>query len=263
MTRLDFFHEPSFPDLNGVKSVENTTVIIFIFIAVAAFFFFRTVQKPGLQKNAEGEENFGGPSKNRFDPGPCLADNLNLEWEISYTDRNGECTERRITVRSLYGKKYPKFVFAFCHLRNEMRHFDLYSISRAIEVDTGYHIPVTYQLIPWINDHQNRLRDVQRQTTITTDVSGFGVTLIIETGGETFTVDVEHAEANGDRSIIRGKARRAKTSTKRAWSGQKSFYSNTCTTVALAETGEVFDPDSTFRILANGQVPISPSSSTH
>lgn len=250
----------------------DNAVPFLVFGGVAVYFLLRMIRKPKWQREAEEREKAQAPKWGiqgtaaqvaptpRFDPGPSLADNLNLVWDIAYTDRNGESTERRITVRSLHGKRYPKFAFAFCHLRNEMRHFDLYSITRATEADTGFEVPVTYQLIPWIGNREDRLRAARLRTTAEADVSAFGVSLIVEAGGETFTVAVEHASANGEFSTIRGKAKRARTDTKRAWSGQKTFYSNSCTLVALAETGEVFDPDATFRILASGQVPVSPSS---
>lgn len=85
-----------------------------------------------------------------FDPGPMLADDLNLSWQIRYCDPTGRRTERQITVHSLFGERHPKYAYAHCHLRNDMRHFNLYNVEEATDVETGEVIPVTYGLLDWI-----------------------------------------------------------------------------------------------------------------
>ncbi len=96
-----------------------------------------------------------------FDLGEVKASNLNMDWDITYEDRNGEITERRITVKSLHGERhYPKYAFAYCHLRKEPRHFNLYNIHEAYIGDTYQEVPVTYHLLDWIDDQLGGTEEV-------------------------------------------------------------------------------------------------------
>ncbi|PJK29962.1 hypothetical protein [Minwuia thermotolerans] len=93
------------------------------------------------------------PYSGSFDAGPTLLGNLDAEWDIWYEDRNGRTSKRRITVRSLHGAKYPKYVRAWCHGRRDWRHFNLYNVRNAIDVETGEKVPVTRHLIDWLETH--------------------------------------------------------------------------------------------------------------
>lgn len=106
-----------------------------------------------LLVNAKSARRSGTQLTPAFDPGPTMADGLNLDWQIVYTDRDGETTTRTITVKSLHGEQWPKYAFAFCHLRKEPRHFNLYNIQKAVDARTGKSVPVTDHLLDWIRDH--------------------------------------------------------------------------------------------------------------
>ncbi len=96
-----------------------------------------------------------------FDPGPMLADGLALEWDIVYRNREGQQSERRITVKSLYGNRYPKYVLAYCHLRREDRHFNLYNCIEARDVNTGDVVPVTNHLLKWLAGRASQMGSVR------------------------------------------------------------------------------------------------------
>lgn len=174
-----------------------------------------------------------------FDPGPIIADDLSLDWDIRYIDRDGVVTDRRITVNSLHGSKHPRWATAFCHLRRDIRHFNLYNVDTAVDVDTGENIPVTYHLLDWIADQERRKRD---------DISDKGITLEIVTNdaynrpSERWAIDVTSAiiQPNG-LCAIRGKGRREKTTSMRKWTGTKSFYADMCKSITDKASGEVFD----------------------
>lgn len=61
-------------------------------------------------------------------PHPIFADYI-----ISYCDRNGNSTERRITIQRIDGD----LIHAYCHLRHDRRMFYMSSISKCINCDSG------------------------------------------------------------------------------------------------------------------------------
>ncbi len=93
-------------------------------------------------------------ARSDFDPGPILADHLDMNWSIVYRDGQGNTSRRVITVQSLHGTKYPKYAYAYCHLRKEMRHFNLYNVVKAEDLESGEEVPVTNHLLDWIEDIQ-------------------------------------------------------------------------------------------------------------
>ncbi|WP_339774225.1 hypothetical protein [uncultured Thalassospira sp.] len=163
-----------------------------------------------------------------FNPGPALRSGLNLIWDIEYADRDGVVTNRRITVKSLHGQKYPKFAKAWCHLRNEERHFDLYNIQSATEVLSGQQIPVTYQLLTFLNDQATRWHPVEPPISLT----------ITDAEGRVWLFKAEHVRAFQSSATIRGHGQVIKSDKQRKWSGTKSFYANMCQSIAFTETGE-------------------------
>lgn len=191
-------------------------------------------------------------SEIQFDPGPTILTDINVEWEIVYQDRDDEQTERRITVRSVHGSKYPKYIKAYCHLRNEERHFNLYNILKGKEAETGSPIPQRVNDIPaWINGHEQRLMKISNKI----DIQRRKIALIIRTrDGATFDVTVNEAFVKNGTSAIRGRAVKQNREGERKWAGQKTFYSHMCEAVFSRDTGEIFaDINEVFSSIAKGQ----------
>lgn len=163
-----------------------------------------------------------------FDPGPLIRDNINSEWDIEYVDRDGVVTSRRITVKALYGKKYPKFAKAWCHLRQEERHFNLYNMETAIEVSSGRKVPVTYQLIEFLDSHASRLHPVENPINLT----------ITDTQDRVWAFEVQFVRAFQGSAHLQGHGKIIKSDKSRKWSGDKSFYPSMCKSIILTETGE-------------------------
>jgi|TARA_B110000902_G_C14260941_1_gene569735 DNA polymerase III epsilon subunit-like protein len=49
---------------------------------------------------------------------------LGKDYRLLYLDAKGNCTERIITIRRIYGNSMTKWIEAHCHLRMEMRTFN-------------------------------------------------------------------------------------------------------------------------------------------
>lgn len=84
------------------------------------------------------------PSPAAYDPGPVLAKRLRYDAVIVYRDRDGEHTQRRVTVLALHGDRdrrtgfvYARVVQAFCHLRREPRHFVVSRVAALADPETG------------------------------------------------------------------------------------------------------------------------------
>jgi hypothetical protein len=87
------------------------------------------------------------PHVDEFDAGPVLAQGLDLLAEIAYRDRDGAPTKRRITVRRLHGSEDPeygntgwifvRYAYAWCHERQDYRHFAVSRIESLTDLSTG------------------------------------------------------------------------------------------------------------------------------
>ena len=78
------------------------------------------------------------------DGGPVLASGLHYDAEIVYRDRGDVQTVRRITVQRLHGERdldtgwiYARYAFAWCHLRQDFRHFAVSRIEALTDPETG------------------------------------------------------------------------------------------------------------------------------
>lgn len=104
-------------------------------------------------------------------------------FQINYRDRDGETTERKITVKRIYRENYRNYIEAYCHLRRDNRTFILeriegYLIDTATgemidpdalsplktqqkqavsgdELNTALHLKVTETSEGWVLHHPN------------------------------------------------------------------------------------------------------------
>lgn len=170
-----------------------------------------------------------------FDPGPLIR-RVNEDWNIVYKDRNGERTSRNISVKALYGDTYPKYAEAYCHLRREVRHFNLYNVMTATDVESGLPVPVTYHLLNWL-DRKELRRDDGRITDLDHPLN-------IETvSGETWNFTLQGVIVLDGVPHARGRGTRARSDVHRQWTGNKTFTPDTCATVTDGATGEVRDTE--------------------
>jgi len=86
-----------------------------------------------------------------FDPGAALRQGIERDWHIHYMDRQGRKSRRRITVKSVHGEDYPRYIRAFCHLRHDNRFFAVAAISQAQDIATGLSVPLGSALLPWLD----------------------------------------------------------------------------------------------------------------
>jgi hypothetical protein len=97
-----------------------------------------------------------------------LSAELNEDWQIQlprtrmllrYKDGSGNITDSAIEIVRLYGTDVrgaplPTRIFAFCHLRREMRSFRLDRITYAADGDTGELIK---SVKAWLRDRGARI----------------------------------------------------------------------------------------------------------
>lgn len=153
-----------------------------------------------------------------FDPGPTLRDGMNEDWRIRYVDRDGEETSRTITVLALHGETHPKYIFAFCHLRQDHRHFNVYNVQAATDAD-GNKVPVAYQLLPWLDQRDQRRHDRVEHVL----AEPVPVTMRNDTTGEVWDMQISTVLIRYGVPLVRGRATRRKTPHHRKWTGQKTF----------------------------------------
>ncbi|MDF1734934.1 MAG: hypothetical protein P1U37_06585 [Minwuia sp.] len=159
-----------------------------------------------------------------FDPGPTLRDGMNEDWRIEYVDRDDVQTTRTITVLSLHGEKYPKYIHAFCHLRQDHRHFNVYNIVTVTDA-AGHAVPVTRHLLDWL--HQRDLGTIggggEGNRVEHELAEPVPVVIRNDRTGETWDMQVSVFMVRYGTPLIRGRATRRKTKHHGKWTGQKTF----------------------------------------
>lgn len=187
--------------------------------------------------------------------GKVLVGNLALNWRIEYQDNNGVVTTRDIIVRELIGRKYPHYARAFCLLRKEVRHFQLYRMSGVLQDGAPIKNPQEYADLLWREHIGEAPRGTAAEKLATERRTAQpGVTLGIRTEQGTFHVEVVEYRVTPQRIVIRGKAHRLPTEQKKAWRGAKTFYLSASDEVFDIETGELI-PDVDTALLAPTSAP--------
>ena len=212
--------------------MDFVVVVFFvIFLAVFLFAIFSQLQSrsraetPGQElRPVPVRRSSPPPSEFRFDPGPTLRDGMNEDWRIRYVDRDGEETSRTITVLALHGETHPKYIFAFCHLRQDHRHFNVYNVQAATDA-AGNKVPVTYQLLPWLDQRDlgtigGRGEGSRVEHVLPEPVP---VTMRNDTTGEVWDMQISTVLIRYGVPLVRGRATRRQTPHHRKWTGQKTF----------------------------------------
>ena len=178
--------------------------------------------------------------------GATLLDGLSLEWSILYEDRNGDAALRDITVQAFVGRKVPYYAKAFCHLRQEERHFQFDRMIRVTDKRTGREIrdPAAYARSYWDeargyistgSTYQQYL--APRPVTIANALEPSRM-IGIRCEGFDWTVDVSEHGLHYDRPYVRGRAKRPRSENLRAWTGTRSLYLDQPHTLFDPNTGE-------------------------
>ena len=150
--------------------------------------FILVVALPSRAKSSAsksgGFSNFGDDLEVKYTPPKALG------WHITYISRNGDETERDIGVKQLLGypdQPYPRYLYAWCYLRKEHRHFNVYNIVDCIDED-GQEPPVTYKLIEWLKEKERAAEYMEKVTKLEAERS-----FLYTTGsGEKYVVKLTH-----------------------------------------------------------------------
>lgn len=92
------------------------------------------------------------------EPEPSTVGSLGFDVVLRYTDRDGEQTERRVTVRDAWGSFGPRGGFEFhnllrghCHLRDSTRSFHILGMDEIIDPKTGEAVRGTRRIERWLS----------------------------------------------------------------------------------------------------------------
>ena len=110
------------------------SIIIFIVAFILGVFVGLSAQK--MPKNTQGEIQQPDAYQNHVF---TLNDvcHINNSIQFDYADAKGNRTRRTVDIKEFGNARNDLYILAYCHLRQELRHFKLNRMSHCIDADTG------------------------------------------------------------------------------------------------------------------------------
>lgn len=137
--------------------VEPMELIILLLVIALAWALMTRGKARAKAKRREAARQITGDAPVREPEGPTVT-GLSFDVDLRYTDRSGEQTERRVTVREAWGTIGPRggfdldaLISGHCHLRGRPRSFSLRGIEELTDPETGEVISGTKRIDRWLS----------------------------------------------------------------------------------------------------------------
>lgn len=167
-----------------------------------------------------------GAVEHEFDPGPPIADGLNVDRQFAYRRSDGREMQRRVLIRTVYGPApdRPTYVRGLCRDSGASRTFAVRRMSAFIDPLTGEGGDPSAYIRVMISRATGQPLVCSDRERFDLVAAGSPVAECETTDGQRFSVAVTGVRIGYGRLGFRGRAKRHRASGVRAWSGDKTFY---------------------------------------
>lgn len=131
-------------------------IILLLVVALAWALMTRGKARTKARRREEARQVSGDAPL--AEPDRPAAAGLGFDVVLRYTDRSGEETERRVTVREAWGSFGPRGGFdlgtlirGHCHLRDGQRSFSLRGMEELTDPETGEVVSGTRRIERWLS----------------------------------------------------------------------------------------------------------------
>lgn len=137
--------------------VERVELIILLLIVALAWALMTRGKARAKTRRREAAREVSGDAP-VGEPEGAAAIGLNFDVVLRYTDRGGQQTERRVTVREAWGRfgrrggfDLDTLIAGHCHLRERPRSFSLRGIEELTDPETGEVVSGTKGIDRWLS----------------------------------------------------------------------------------------------------------------
>ncbi len=177
-----------------------------------------------------------------------LKGELNRRYKLTYTDSDGDATEREVTVHRVLGfiktrvskgQPFVQYIQGYCHLRKEERTFSVRNIEELLDLSTGELFEgwgIVGHFVALCDERPNRRRSKWEQSPETTRTlahhdfqfrhefsTPVSVVFSIK-GPKTYEAEIKAVEQTRYGLRIETQCKLRPRKGERNWSGQKKFY---------------------------------------
>lgn len=131
-------------------------IILLLIIALAWALMMRGGAWAKAARRAAAQEESGDAPAH--EPEPSTVGSLGFDVVLRYTDRDGQQTERRVTVREAWGSFGPRGGFEFhnllrghCHMRDATRSFHILGMDSLTDPTSGETVRGPRRIERWLS----------------------------------------------------------------------------------------------------------------